>query len=99
MPAIEFVFSLRTRWIYQQQQIEALQRDFGDLPICFAKAQYSFSTDPNSKGAPVDHETPIKEVRLSAGAGFIVVVAGAIMTMSVLPSKPAANSILLISRE
>jgi formate--tetrahydrofolate ligase len=75
------------------KQIEILQQDFGNLPICFAKTQYSFSTDPGSKGAPVGYEIPVKEVRLSAGAGFIVIVAGAVMTMPGLPRKPAANSI------
>ena len=68
---------------------------FGELPICVAKTQYSFSTDPNLKGAPTGHVLPIREVRLSSGAEFIVVVCGDIMTMPGLPSVPAANSIKL----
>jgi len=63
------------------------------LPICIAKTQYSFSTDPNLKGAPSGHVLPIREVRLSSGAEFIVVVCGAIMTMPGLPRVPAADSI------
>jgi len=78
-----------------RKQIEDLQNDFGHLPICVAKTQYSFSTNPDLKGAPTGHEVPIREVRLSAGAGFIVAVTGAIMTMPGLPRVPAANSILL----
>ena len=66
---------------------------YGELPVCMAKTQYSFSTDPNLRGAPVGHSVPIREVRLSAGAGFIVVVCGAIMTMPGLPSAPAAEAI------
>ena len=66
---------------------------FGDLPVCMAKTQYSFSTDPNLRGAPNDHAVPIREVRLSAGAGFVVVICGEIMTMPGLPSVPAAESI------
>jgi formate--tetrahydrofolate ligase len=68
---------------------------FGNLPVCIAKTQYSFSTDPNAKGAPVGHTLPVREVRLSAGAGFIVVVCGDIMTMPGLPRVPAANRICL----
>ncbi|QGX97526.1 formate--tetrahydrofolate ligase [Roseovarius faecimaris] len=68
---------------------------YGNLPICMAKTQYSFSTDPNLRGAPTGHSVPIREVRLSAGAGFVVVVCGEIMTMPGLPSKPAAMSIRL----
>ncbi|MCC5966349.1 MAG: formate--tetrahydrofolate ligase [Natronohydrobacter sp.] len=66
---------------------------YGHLPICMAKTQYSFSTDPNLRGAPVNHSVPIREVRLSAGAGFIVVICGEIMTMPGLPRKPAAQTI------
>ena len=66
---------------------------FGHLPICIAKTQYSFSTDPNRKGAPTGHTLGVREVRLSAGAGFIVVVCGDIMTMPGLPRVPAANRI------
>ena len=68
---------------------------YGDLPICVAKTQYSFSTDPNLKGAPTGHVLPVREVRLSSGAEFIVVICGDIMTMPGLPSVPAANSIKL----
>jgi formate--tetrahydrofolate ligase len=71
---------------------------YGKFPICIAKTQYSFSTDPNNKGAPVNHSIPIREVRLSSGAEFIVVVCGEIMTMPGLPSVPAANSIRLNSK-
>ena len=66
---------------------------FGHFPICIAKTQYSFSTDPNLKGAPSGHVVPVREVRISAGAEFLVVVCGDIMTMPGLPRKPAANSI------
>ncbi len=66
---------------------------FGDFPVCIAKTQYSFSTDPNLKGAPSGHVVPIREVRVSAGAEFLVVVCGDIMTMPGLPRTPAANSI------
>ena len=68
---------------------------YGDLPVCMAKTQYSFSTDPNLRGAPTGHSVPVREVRLSAGAGFIVVVCGEIMTMPGLPRSPAAESIHL----
>ena len=66
---------------------------YGDLPVCMAKTQYSFSTDPNLRGAPTGHGVPIREVRLSAGAGFIVVICGAIMTMPGLPRVPSAEAI------
>ena len=66
---------------------------YGNLPICMAKTQYSFSADPNLLGAPEGHTIPIREVRLSAGAGFIVVICGDIMTMPGLPSVPAAEKI------
>ena len=65
------------------------------LPVCIAKTQYSFSVDPKLKGAPSGHEIPIREVRLSSGANFIVVVCGSIMTMPGLPSIPAADKIKL----
>ena len=68
---------------------------YGELPICIAKTQYSFSIDPNLKGAPNGHILPIREVRLSSGAEFIVVICGAIMTMPGLPRVPAADSIKL----
>ncbi|MGB0410265.1 MAG: formate--tetrahydrofolate ligase [Pikeienuella sp.] len=66
---------------------------YGHLPVCMAKTQYSFSTDPNLRGAPTGHSVPIREVRLSAGAGFVVAICGEIMTMPGLPRKPAAESI------
>ncbi len=66
---------------------------YGKFPICMAKTQYSFSTDPNLKGAPTNHVVPIREVRLSAGAEFIVVVCGDIMTMPGLPKAPSAEVI------
>ncbi len=66
-----------------------------DLPVCIAKTQYSFSADPTAMGAPVNHVLPVREVRLSAGAGFVVAVCGDVMTMPGLPRVPAANSIRL----
>ena len=77
----------------QLKQFE--ENGYGDFPICIAKTQYSFSTDPTLKGAPSNHSIPIREVSLSSGAEFIVVVCGEIMTMPGLPSVPAANSIFL----
>ncbi len=68
---------------------------YGNLPICMAKTQYSFSTDPNLRGAPTGHSVPVREVRLSAGAGFVVVICGEIMTMPGLPRKPSSESIML----
>jgi formate--tetrahydrofolate ligase len=68
---------------------------YGDLPICMAKTQYSFSTDPNLRGAPTGHAVPIREVRLAAGAGFIVVITGEIMTMPGLPKVPSSERIRL----
>jgi formate--tetrahydrofolate ligase len=79
-----------------RDQIRKFEEDgYGHFPVCIAKTQYSFSTDPNLKGAPTDHVVAIREVRLSAGAGFIVVVCGDIMTMPGLPRVPAANSIAM----
>lgn len=69
------------------------EQGFGHYPVCIAKTQYSFSTDPQLKGAPSNHVVPVREVRLSAGAEFVVVVCGDIMTMPGLPRVPAANSI------
>ena len=69
------------------------EQGYGHLPVCMAKTQYSFSTDPNQRGAPTGHVIPVREVRISAGAGFIVVVCGEIMTMPGLPRKPAAETI------
>ncbi len=75
-------------------QFEQYEKEgYGAYPICMAKTQYSFSTDPNLLGAPSGHHVPIREIRLAAGAEFIVVVCGAIMTMPGLPRVPAANAI------
>ena len=71
------------------------ENGFGKLPVCIAKTQYSFSTDPSLKGAPTGHALPLREVRLSSGAEFIVVVCGEVMTMPGLPRVPAADSIKL----
>jgi len=68
---------------------------YGHLPVCMAKTQYSFSTDPALRGAPVGHAVPVREVRLSAGAGFIVAICGEIMTMPGLPRVPSAEQIML----
>jgi len=68
---------------------------YGTLPVCMAKTQYSFTTDPTRRGAPTGHSVPIREVRISAGAGFIVVVCGEVMTMPGLPMRPAAETIRL----
>ncbi|MDR6263958.1 formate--tetrahydrofolate ligase [Roseobacter sp. N2S] len=71
------------------------EQGYGNLPVCMAKTQYSFSTDPNLRGAPTGHSVPVREVRLSAGAGFVVVVCGEIMTMPGLPRVPSAENICL----
>jgi formate--tetrahydrofolate ligase len=103
MPLFEKIETI-ARKIYHAQEVLADQKirnrlrqwqdtGYGKLPICMAKTQYSFSTDPNLLGAPVAHSVPIREVRLSAGAGFIVVVCGQVMTMPGLPRIPAAESI------
>ncbi len=77
-----------------RQQFAKYEREgYGKYPICMAKTQYSFSTDPNLLGAPSGHHVPIREIRLAAGAEFVVVVCGAIMTMPGLPRVPAANAI------
>ncbi|MEO0547479.1 MAG: formate--tetrahydrofolate ligase [Pseudomonadota bacterium] len=68
---------------------------YGNLPVCMAKTQYSFSTDPNQRGAPTGFTLPVREVRLSAGAGFVVAICGEIMTMPGLPRKPSAEAIML----
>ena len=87
--AAEIIADKRVR-----NQFKKLEDDgFGDYPICMAKTQYSFSTDPLLMGAPVGHDVPIREVRLSAGAEFVVVVCGEIMTMPGLPRIPAAEAI------
>ena len=86
--------------IIADSRVRGLIKDFekngyGDVPICVAKTQYSFSTDPALKNAPEYHSVPIREVRLSAGAGFMVAICGQIMTMPGLPRTPAAHSIHL----
>ncbi|HNP64964.1 MAG TPA: formate--tetrahydrofolate ligase [Woeseiaceae bacterium] len=77
----------------REQFAQFEKEGYGNYPICMAKTQYSFSTDPNLRGAPSGHVVPIREIRLAAGAEFIVVVCGAIMTMPGLPRVPAANGI------
>ncbi len=81
--------SVETRF----KELEAM--GFGHLPVCMAKTQYSFSTDPNKRGAPTGHVVPVRELRLSAGAEFIVVITGEIMTMPGLPKVPSADTIRL----
>ena len=76
-----------------RKQFEDLQAQYGHLPVCVAKTQYSFSTDPGLLGAPSGHLVAIRELRLSAGAEFIVVITGNIMTMLGLPKVPSANTI------
>jgi formate--tetrahydrofolate ligase len=79
-----------------ESRLAELQKaGFGHFPVCIAKTQYSFTTDPNAKGAPNDHVLAVREIRLSAGAEFIVAVCGEIMTMPGLPRVPAANNIEL----
>ncbi len=79
-----------------KKQLETWEKEgFGNLPICMAKTQYSFTTDPDKRGAPTGHTIPIREVRLSAGAGFVVAIAGDIMTMPGLPKVPSAEIIRL----
>jgi formate--tetrahydrofolate ligase len=73
------------------RELEA--QGFGHFPVCIAKTQYSFSTDPDRKGAPENHVVPVREVRLSAGAEFIVAICGDIMTMPGLPRIPSATKI------
>ena len=105
MPLLEKIRTIAQR-IYGARDIEAAQsvRDqlkqfeeqgFGRFPVCIAKTQYSFSTDPNAKGVPEDHVVGVREVRLSAGAEFVVAICGEIMTMPGLPRVPSANSITL----
>ena len=79
-----------------RSQIAKFEADgFGHFPVCMAKTQYSFSTDPDAKGAPSGHTIPVREVRLSSGAEFLVAICGDMMTMPGLPRVPAANSIRL----
>ena len=81
-----------------ETRFKELQVNYGHMPVCMAKTQYSFSTDPGKRGAPVGHIVPVRELRLSAGAEFIVVITGEIMTMPGLPKVPAANVIRLNDR-
>jgi formate--tetrahydrofolate ligase len=77
-----------------KRRLQRIEADgYGDLPVCIAKTQYSFSTDPTLRGAPTGHELHVREVRLSAGAGFVVVVCGDVMTMPGLPKQPASTHI------
>lgn len=103
MPLIEKINKVATE-IYRADEIVADKKilnqlaeweeaGYGNLPVCMAKTQYSFSADPSLRGAPTGHSLPIREVRLSAGAGFIVAICGDIMTMPGLPRKPAAEMI------
>ncbi len=80
-----------------KRRLDRLEKDgYGGLPVCVAKTQYSFSTDPTLRGAPTGHDLHVREVRLSAGAGFVVLVCGDVMTMPGLPSTPAAARIDLL---
>jgi formate--tetrahydrofolate ligase len=79
-----------------REQLHAWEREgYGNLPICMAKTQYSFSTDPDLRGAPTGFGVPVREVRLAAGAGFVVVICGEIMTMPGLPRAPSAEAMRL----
>jgi formate--tetrahydrofolate ligase len=103
MPLYEKVRTI-AREIYRAKEVSAdkavrdqlasfEQMGYGKLPVCIAKTQYSFSTNADAKGAPTDHVVNVREVRLSAGAEFVVAICGEIMTMPGLPKVPAANSI------
>ena len=105
MPLFEKIETIAKR-IYRADEVLADQKvrnqlkdweaqGYGDLPVCMAKTQYSFSTDPDLRGAPTGFGVPIREVRLSAGAGFVVVICGEIMTMPGLPRVPSAEAIKL----
>ena len=105
MPLFEKIEAVAKR-IYRADEVLADQKirdqlklweeqGYGSLPVCMAKTQYSFTTDPSRRGAPTGHSVPVREVRLSAGAGFIVAICGEIMTMPGLPRVPAAESICL----
>ena len=77
-----------------QKKLDQFAADgFGELPVCMAKTQYSFSSDPELLGSPQGFTLPVRDVRLSAGAGFVVALCGAVMTMPGLPRVPAAHSI------
>ncbi len=108
MPLFEKIETIAKR-IYRAGEVSASKpvRDqlaqwekqgYGSLPVCIAKTQYSFTTDPNARGAPEGHVLPVREVRLSAGAGFVVAICGDIMTMPGLPRVPAAESIRIDER-
>jgi formate--tetrahydrofolate ligase len=103
MPLIEKIRTI-AREIYRAKDIDAdksvrdqlasfEQMGYGKFPVCIAKTQYSFSTNPDAKGAPADHIIKVRDVRLSAGAEFVVAICGEIMTMPGLPKIPAADSI------
>ncbi|MGY6411078.1 MAG: formate--tetrahydrofolate ligase [Alkalilacustris sp.] len=103
LPLMEKIETIATR-IYHAGEVLADARireqlkawedaGYGHLPVCMAKTQYSFSTDPGLRGAPSGHSLPVREVRLSAGAGFVVAICGEIMTMPGLPRHPAAETI------
>lgn len=105
MPLFEKIETIAKR-VYRADEVLADQKvrnqlkdweaqGYGDLPVCMAKTQYSFSTDPDLRGAPTGFSVPIREVRLSAGAGFVVVICGEIMTMPGLPRVPSAEAIKL----
>ena len=105
MPLLEKIETISKR-IYRADEVITDQKirdqlkqwedqGYGNLPVCMAKTQYSFSTDPTSRGAPTGHSVPVREVRLSAGAGFIVAICGEIMTMPGLPRVPSAEAIML----
>jgi formate--tetrahydrofolate ligase len=105
MPLFEKINTIATR-IYRadeaiadsavRNQLHQWEKDgFGHLPICMAKTQYSFTTDPTQLGAPTHHTVPVREVRLAAGAGFVVAICGEIMTMPGLPKVPSAEVIRL----
>jgi len=106
MPLFDKINTIATR-IYRadeaiadssvRNQLHQWEKDgFGNLPICMAKTQYSFTTDPTQLGAPSHHTVPVREVRLAAGAGFIVAICGEIMTMPGLPKVPSAENIRLV---
>ncbi|WP_185804336.1 formate--tetrahydrofolate ligase [Pontivivens nitratireducens] len=105
MPLFEKIQTIARR-IYRADDVQADKKirdqlrawedaGYGHLPVCMAKTPYSFSTDPNLRGAPTGHSVPVREVRLSAGAGFIVAICGEIMTMPGLPRMPSAETITL----
>ena len=105
MPLFEKIETIAKR-VYRADEVLADQKvrnqlkdweaqGYGNLPVCMAKTQYSFSTDPDLRGAPTGFSVPIREVRLSAGAGFVVVICGEIMTMPGLPRVPSAEAIKL----